>query len=104
MLDLLPTIGPSNSIYNTYPLSMEEIGVNGGFVLYRTVLKEDYSGVILNVSCIKDRGYVLVGGVRTGFKDEEYFQLIMHISSQHEIKYYRLQYHTCCYLDIPGNS
>ena len=42
---------------------MEELSVNGGFVLYRTILKQDYSGVVLNVSCIKDRGYVLIDGV-----------------------------------------
>ena len=63
MVDLLPIIGSPNSTNNSYPLSMEELSVNGGFVLYRTILKQDYSGVVLNVSCVKDRGYVLIDGV-----------------------------------------
>ena len=46
---------------------MEELGVNGGFVLYRTTLQEDYSGLILNATCIRDRGYVLINGVNVNF-------------------------------------
>ena len=42
---------------------MEELGVSGGFVSYRTTLQQDYSSVTLNVTCIRDRGYVLLDGV-----------------------------------------
>ena len=63
MLDLLSKIGPAKGISNKYPLSMEELDVNEGFVLYRTTLKQDYSGVTISIKGIRDRGYVLINGV-----------------------------------------
>ena len=42
---------------------MEELDVNEGFVLYRTTLKQDYSGVAISIKAIRDRGYVLINGV-----------------------------------------
>ncbi len=44
---------------------MEELGVSGGFVLYSTTFKQDYSNTYLNVTCVRDRGYVLLDGVNT---------------------------------------
>jgi len=35
-----------------------------GFVLYRHVFRENFNTGVLNVSGIRDRGYVLVNGVR----------------------------------------
>jgi len=34
-----------------------------GFVLYRHVFRENFNTGVLNVSGIRDRGYVLVNGV-----------------------------------------
>ena len=63
--ELLPSIASTKPVASQWPLSMEEMGVGAGFVLYTTAMTRDYSAVRLNVSCIRDRGYVFVDQVNT---------------------------------------
>ena len=67
-LDALPKLSaPDGSVNASFPLSMEQIGQNYGFVLYRTEIPKTFSqtSVILDIpSLVRDRAIVSVGNVR----------------------------------------
>ena len=67
-LDAVPKLAASNGPVNaSFPLTMEQIGHNYGFVLYRTQIPKAFSqsSVHLNIaSLVRDRAIVYVGKVR----------------------------------------
>ena len=67
-LDALPPLSaPHGSVNASFPLSMEKIGQNYGFVLYRTEIPKTFSqtSVTLDIpSLVRDRAIVFVGNVR----------------------------------------
>ncbi|KAK2167747.1 hypothetical protein NP493_1263g00055 [Ridgeia piscesae] len=69
VLDALPVIGPPQPIKSQYPLSMEQVGQNYGFILYRHLLKTTYPSAVLKADGIRDRGYVFVDGMLRGLLD-----------------------------------
>ncbi|KAI0240842.1 Beta-galactosidase [Lamellibrachia satsuma] len=69
VLDALPVIGPPQPIKSQYPLSMEQVGQNYGFILYRHTLKKTYPSEVLKADGIRDRGYVFVDGIFRGLLD-----------------------------------
>ncbi|XP_022079919.1 beta-galactosidase-like [Acanthaster planci] len=61
LYEALSTISPSDPISSDYPISMEDIQQDFGFVLYRTQLQANYTlPTALTITGIRDRGYVLV--------------------------------------------
>ncbi|XP_021359031.1 beta-galactosidase-like isoform X1 [Mizuhopecten yessoensis] len=65
--DLLPQLSPTGGVISTHPLTMEAIGQNQGFALYRHVLKKDHNiNTVLQVSGVRDRGYVMLDNTSIG--------------------------------------
>ncbi|XP_077978610.1 beta-galactosidase-like [Glandiceps talaboti] len=58
--DELDTMAPYGPIKATYPITMEDMQQNYGFMLYRTTLPTNSSDSVLSVPGIRDRGYVLI--------------------------------------------
>ncbi|CAD5111240.1 DgyrCDS569 [Dimorphilus gyrociliatus] len=54
---------------SVYPISQEDLSQSMGFTLYRTNLSERFYQAILNVSGIRDRGYISVNGLYQGTVD-----------------------------------
>lgn len=66
LLDALPTL--ATPVQAAYPRSMEDLGQNYGFVLYRTTLKHDADGK-LNLGETRDYAVVLADGAVLGKLD-----------------------------------
>ena len=68
VLDAMPKLSaPHGPVNSSFPLTMEQIGQNYGFVLYRTAIPKKFSQsiVILDIpSLVRDRAIVFVGRVR----------------------------------------
>ncbi|OHT13048.1 Beta-galactosidase [Tritrichomonas foetus] len=60
LYDALPTIGVEKRTATT-PMTMEDMDVDFGFVLYQAKIAD---GEVLNIPHVKDRGYVFVNKVR----------------------------------------
>ncbi|XP_013396462.1 beta-galactosidase-like [Lingula anatina] len=63
LLDKLTHHGP---FVTRYPLTMEQVYQNYGFIYYRHVVKLDWHNAVLDVSAVRDRGYVLINSVPQG--------------------------------------
>ena len=67
-LDVVPKLSaPHGPVNSTFPLTMEQIGQNYGFILYRTQIPQQFaqSSVILNISSlVRDRAIIYVGKIR----------------------------------------
>ena len=67
-LDVVPKLSaPHGPVNSTFPLTMEQIGQNYGFILYRTQIPQQFaqSSVIFNISSlVRDRAIIYVGKIR----------------------------------------
>ena len=67
-LDALPKLSaPRGPVYSSFPLTMEQVGQNYGFILYQTQLPPIFawSSVVLSISnLIRDRAIIYVGKIR----------------------------------------
>ena len=65
LLDVLHHLSPSGPIKTVLPKTMESVGQNYGFMLYRTKIPSKFvnQNIELEVQGIRDRGIVLVGQV-----------------------------------------
>ncbi|XP_069111567.1 beta-galactosidase-like isoform X2 [Argopecten irradians] len=76
--DLLPYLSPTGGIKSTFPPTMEAIGQNQGFALYRHILKRDYKiEAILKLAGIRDRGYVMLDNSSIGIVIREKETLLL---------------------------
>jgi len=66
LLDVLHYLSPSGPIKTIFPKTMESVGQNYGFLLYRTEIPSKFANqlVKLEVQGLRDRGIVLVGQLR----------------------------------------
>ncbi|KAJ7376851.1 Beta-galactosidase-1-like protein [Desmophyllum pertusum] len=67
LLDVLPKLAPDGPVNAPFPLTMEQIGQNYGFVLYRTEIPKTFSqssATLTIASLVRDRAIVYVGKVR----------------------------------------
>lgn len=67
VLDALPKLTPLGPVKAAYPLTMEQLGQNSGFVLYRSQIPENFrqSTPILEIKeLVRDRAIVYVGHIR----------------------------------------
>ena len=65
--DALPKLSPRGPIKSRFPLTMEQIGQNYGFVLYRTEIPKKFasSDVVLDIPSLpRDRAIFFVGNIR----------------------------------------
>jgi len=65
VLDLLHIVG-SQPFTSVYPVNVEQANFFYGFVLYRTVLTQNFGSTELQTPGLRDRGYVLVDGFPRG--------------------------------------
>ena len=66
-LDALPKLSPDGPVNSSFPVTMEQLGQNYGFILYRTQIPPRFaqSNVILNISnLVRDRAIIYVGRLR----------------------------------------
>ena len=65
MLDVLHHLSPGGPIRSVLPKTMESVGQNYGFMLYRTQIPTKFADnvVELEVQGLRDRGTILVGQV-----------------------------------------
>ncbi|XP_074659674.1 beta-galactosidase-like isoform X2 [Tubulanus polymorphus] len=80
VLNMLSTLSPKPPVLSKYPLTMEQIDHYYGFVVYRHILKKSYTKATLNISGIRDRGYVLVNSVSAGMVVREHNRVITGIT------------------------
>ncbi|XP_033639691.1 beta-galactosidase-like [Asterias rubens] len=66
LYDVLDKIAPYGPIRTTYPISMEDMQQDFGFMLYRTTLRSNYNTSPLTINGIHDRGYVFVDKIPVG--------------------------------------
>lgn len=59
----------SSPVRNAYPLSFEELGIDFGFVLYRTVLDYPFENAKLVIEPLRDRAMIFVNGAFAGVKE-----------------------------------
>jgi beta-galactosidase len=59
----------SNPVESSYPLTMEELGQDFGFVLYRTKLKGPFEEMELTIDGLHDRAIIYINGERRGVQD-----------------------------------
>ena len=76
-LEVVSKLAPSGPVYSAVPLTMEQIGQNYGFILYRTQIPESFyesgSAVVGISGQLRDRAIIYVGRVRkaTLFRDQD---------------------------------
>ncbi|XP_060086110.1 beta-galactosidase-like [Ylistrum balloti] len=76
--DLLEHLSPTGGVNSVYPLTMEAIGQNQGFALYRHVLKKDVNiNTVLQVPGVRDRGYVILDNTTIGIVIREKDPLLL---------------------------
>ena len=67
-LDAVPKLSaPHGPVYSSFPMTMEQIGQNYGFVLYQTQIPQRFaqSTVILTISTlVRDRAIIYIGKIR----------------------------------------
>ena len=65
LLDVIHYLSPSGPVKTVFPKTMESVGQNYGFLLYRTEIPSKFANqlVKLEVQGLRDRGIVLVGQV-----------------------------------------
>ena len=66
MLDVVHSLSPFGPIKTVLPKTMESVGQNYGFLLYRTQIPQKFANtnVELEILGLRDRGIILVGQVR----------------------------------------
>ncbi|XP_044168519.1 beta-galactosidase-like [Acropora millepora] len=68
LFDVLPKFSaPHGPVKATFPLTMEQIGQNYGFILYQTIIPPRYaqSNVTLSINnLVRDRGIIYIGKIR----------------------------------------
>lgn len=66
LLDVLHSLSPSGPIKTVLPKTMESVGQNYGFLLYRTQIPQKFANTNaeLEILGLRDRGIILVGQVR----------------------------------------
>ena len=66
-LDAVPKLSAHGPVNSTFPLTMEQIGQNYGFVLYRTEIPKAFSNTTVTLeftSLVRDRAIIFVGEIR----------------------------------------
>ena len=66
-LDAVPKLSTHGPVNSTFPLTMEQIGQNYGFVLYRTEIPKAFSNTTVTLeftSLVRDRAIIFVGEIR----------------------------------------
>ncbi|PFX20793.1 Beta-galactosidase [Stylophora pistillata] len=77
LLEVLPKLSPSGPVNSSVPLTMEQIGQNYGFILYRTQIPgsfyESGTAVLEIIGQLHDRAIIFIGRVRqaTLFRDQD---------------------------------
>ena len=67
ILDAVPKLSTHGPVNSTFPLTMEQIGQNYGFVLYRTEIPKAFSNTTVTLeftSLVRDRAIIFVGEIR----------------------------------------
>lgn len=69
MFDVLEELSPVGPIKCHFPQTMENVGQNYGFMLYRTQIPSKYANkqVELEIAGLRDRGIIFVGQVDHNF-------------------------------------
>ena len=69
LLDVVHSLSPFGPIKTVLPKTMESVGQNYGFLLYRTQIPQKFANtnVELEILGLRDRGIILVGQVRELF-------------------------------------
>ena len=69
MLDVVHSLSPFGPIKTVLPKTMESVGQNYGFLLYRIQIPQKFANtnVELEILGLRDRGIILVGQVRELF-------------------------------------
>ena len=69
LLDVVHSLSPFGPIKTVLPKTMESVGQNYGFLLYRTQIPQKFANtnVELEMLGLRDRGIILVGQVRELF-------------------------------------
>ena len=69
LLDVVHSLSPFGPIKTVLPKTMESVGQNYGFLLYRTQIQQKFANtnVELEILGLRDRGIILVGQVRELF-------------------------------------
>ena len=69
LLDVVHSLSPFGPIKTVLPKTMESVGQNYGFLLYRTQIPQKFANtnVELEILELRDRGIILVGQVRELF-------------------------------------
>ena len=65
LFEVLEGLSPAGPIKSHFPQTMENVGQNYGFMLYRTQIPSKYANkqVELEIAGLRDRGIILVGQV-----------------------------------------
>ena len=66
LLDVVHSLSPFGPIKTVLPKTMESVGQNYGFLLYRTQIPQKFANtnIELEILGLRDRGIILVGQVR----------------------------------------
>lgn len=69
LFEVLEDLSPVGPIKSHFPQTMENVGQNYGFMLYRTQIDSKYSTkqVELEIEGLRDRGIIFVGQVDHSF-------------------------------------
>ena len=69
LLDVVHSLSPFGPIKTVLPKTMESVGQNYGFLLYRTQIPQKFANtnVELEILGLRDRGIILVGQVKELF-------------------------------------
>ena len=89
-LDAVPKLAaPHGPVNASFPLTMEQIGQNDGFVLYRTQIPKAFSQSSVNLiiaSLIRDRAIVYVGKVRQATMFRRWTQSSVMLQIGHDLQ------------------
>lgn len=69
LFQVLEELSPADPIKSHFPQTMENVGQNYGFMLYRTQIPSQYANkqVELEIAGLRDRGIIFVGQVHPDF-------------------------------------